>query len=328
MALSLPEAAKLSTDVLQRGVIETFARESAVLEMLPFMSIEGNSYKYNQEQTLPGVGFRGVNEAYDESTGIVNQLSEGLVIAGGDSDVDKFIIQTRGNVNNQRAIQDRMKVKSLSLTWTDHFFNGDTGSNSKAFDGLKKRLTGNQVIEAGEDEADKLTIMMLDELIDAVEGEPDVLYVSKAMRREIKALIQGHHGYDEGSFDAYGRKVMTYGGIPIRTVESNAQGLPILGFSETYGSNEETSSIYAVKFGAEEYVSGLQNGGIDVRDLGELDTKPVHRTRIEWYNGLAVFHPRAAARLKGVRRRTKEELKTDARGAIEVTVNNDGGTSD
>src|SRR5690625_3375738 len=100
MALTLPEAAKLSTDILQRGVIETFARESAVLEMLPFMEIEGNSYRYNQEQTLPGVGFRGVNEAYDESTGVVNQLSEGLVIAGGDVDVDRFIVQTRGNVNN------------------------------------------------------------------------------------------------------------------------------------------------------------------------------------------------------------------------------------
>jgi len=37
-----------------------------------------------------------------------------------------------------------------------------------------------------------------------------------------------------------------------------------------------------------------------VRDLGEIDEKPVFRTRIEWYCGMAVFHPRAAARLKGV----------------------------
>src|SRR5690625_1155254 len=299
MALTLPEAAKLSTDVLQRGVIETFARESAVLEMLPFMDIEGNAYRYNQEKTLPGVGCRGVNEAYYESTGIVNQLSEGLVIAGGDADVDRYIVQTRGNVNNQRAIQTAMKVKALSLTWTDTFFNGDTGSDANAFDGLKKRLTGGQVIEAGEN-GEKLSIMMLDELIDSVEGEPDVLYVSKAMRREIKALIQGHHGYDEGGYDAFGRKVMTYGGIPIRPIESNAQGAPILGFNETQGTAEETASIYAVKFGPEEYVSGLQNGGIDVRDLGELDEKPVYRTRFEWFNGLAILHPRAADHLKGV----------------------------
>ena len=42
MALTLTEVAKLSTDVLQRGVIETFARNSAVLELLPFMEIAGN----------------------------------------------------------------------------------------------------------------------------------------------------------------------------------------------------------------------------------------------------------------------------------------------
>lgn len=316
MALTLPESANLSTDVLQKGVIETYARESAVLEMLPFMEIEGNSYRYNQEKTLPGVGFRGVNEAYEESTGVVNPLSEGLVIAGGDADVDRFIVQTRGNVNDQRAIQTRMKVKALSSTWTDYFFNGDIATDAKGFDGLKKRITGEQVIEANESGSDKLTIMMLDELIDAVEGEPDVIYCSKAMRREIKALIQGHHGYDEGDYDAFGRKVMTYGGIPIRTIGEDAQGLPILGFNETHESDDDAASIYAVKFGPEEYTSGLQNGGIHVEDLGQLQSKPVYRTRIEWFNGLAIFHPRAAARLKGVRRRTKEELETDARGAV------------
>jgi hypothetical protein len=299
MALTLPEAAKLSTDTLQRGVIELFARNSAILEMMPWMEIQGNAYKYNQEATLPGVGFRGVNEAYEESAGVVNQFSEGLVIAGGDVDVDRFIVQTRGNVNDQRAIQTQMKVKALALTLTKTIFKGDVAVDSNAFDGLEKRLQGSQVIEAGPDGA-PLTITMLDELIDAVEGEPDALFCSKAMRREIKKLIQNHQGYSESSYDAFGRPVMTYGGIPIRVIETDAQGNEILGFDEVQGTANNTASIYAVKFGPEQYVSGLQNGGISVRDLGEIDEKPVFRTRIEWYCGMAVFHPRAAARLKGV----------------------------
>jgi len=296
MAQTLVEAAKLSTDTLQRGVIETFAKNSAVLEMLPFMDIAGNSYKYNQEATLPGIGFRGVNEAYVESTGVVNQQSEGLVIAGGDVDVDRFIVQTRGNINDQRAIQTELKTKAMALTWTKHFFKGDVATEPKGFDGLQKRLTGKQVID-GKDGA--ISITMLDELIDAVEGEPDVLYCSKSMRRDIKAAIQGHNGYSEGVYDAFGRPVMTYGGIPIRFIETDAQGNEILGFDET----GNTASIYAVRFGPEQYVSGLQNGGMSVRDLGELQTMPVFRTRVEWYNGLAVFHPRAAARLKAVTKR-------------------------
>lgn len=301
MPLTLIEAAKLSTDTLQRGVIEIYARTSPVLELLPFMDIQGNSYKYNIEQTLPGVGFRGVNEAYEESAGVVNQLSEGLVIAGGDVDVDRFIVQTRGNVNDQRAIQTEMKAKALALTWTDTFFNGDVGANPKAFDGLKKRIQNAQTIEAGGNGAE-LEIAMLDELLDAVQGQPDVLFCSKAMRRKIKHILQKHHAYNESVLDAFGRPVMSYGGVPIRTIETNATGAEILDFTETMGTDSKTGSIYAVKFGAEQYVSGLQNGGMQVRDLGEIDTMPVYRTRIEWYNGLAVFHPKACARLKGIKK--------------------------
>lgn len=302
MALTLPEASKLSKDTLQRGVIELFARNSAVLELLPFMDIAGNSYKYNIETTLPGVGFRNVNEAYAESTGIVNQASEGLVIAGGDVDVDRFIIQTRGDVNNQRALQTQMKVKALALTWTKYFFDGDIATDPKGFDGLKKRIQAAQTVEAGAN-GGNVTIAMLDELIDKVEGSPDVLYVSKTMRRELKNLLQSHNGYTESAFDAFGKPVMSYGGIPIRVIETDASGNEILGFAETQGTAPDTGSVYAVKFGPEQYVSGLQNQGISVRDLGELNEKPVYRTRIEWYNGVAVFHPRAVARLKGVTKR-------------------------
>jgi hypothetical protein len=70
--LTLLEAAKLTQDPLKRGVIEIFPRTSAVLERLPFFNVDGMAYKYNIEETLPGIGFRGINEDYDESTGIVN----------------------------------------------------------------------------------------------------------------------------------------------------------------------------------------------------------------------------------------------------------------
>lgn len=304
MALTLAEANKFSTDMLQRGVVETFTRTSPVLELLPFMEIAGNSYKYNQEQTLPGIAFRGVNEGYTESAGVVNQLSEGLYILGGDVDVDKFLVQTRGNVNDLRAIQTEMKAKALAMEFTRQFFKGDSAVQTNGFDGLQKRLTGSQVIDAtaGGSAGVDLSLTMLDELIDAVEGEPDVLFMSKAMRRKVKALLQNSQHYIENGTDAFGRPVATYGGIPIRVIETDATGAEILGFDETVGSDNQTGSIYAVKFGAEQYVAGLRNGGVSVRDLGELETKPAYRTRIEFYCGLAVFHPRAAARLKGIKK--------------------------
>jgi hypothetical protein len=137
MALTLVEAAKLSQDTLQRGVIETFARTSSVLELLPFMDIAGNAYAYNVEGALPGIGFRDVNEGYTESTGVINPASERLYIAGGDVDVDRFIIQTRSNINDVRAIHTEMKAKALALAITNQFFNGDQAVDPKGFDGLK-----------------------------------------------------------------------------------------------------------------------------------------------------------------------------------------------
>jgi hypothetical protein len=299
MALTLTEASKLSQDTLQRGVIETFARTSSILEMMPFMDIAGNAYAYNQEGALPGIAFRDVNEGYVASEGVVNPKSERLYIAGGDIDVDRFIVQTKQNINDTRAIHTDMKAKAMALAITNQIFNGDQAVNAKGFDGLKKRLSGSQVLSAGTNGA-TLTLTMLDELIDSIQGEADALFVSKPMRREIKRVLQANNAYSESDFDAFGRRVMSYGGVPIRVIEQDNVGNEILGFNETQGTATNTGSIYAVKFGAEQFVSGLQSSGIDVRDLGELQEKPVYRTRVEWYAGMAVFHPKAAARLSGV----------------------------
>lgn len=304
MALTLLEAEKYSTDTLRKGVISTFASTSPVLEQLPFMEIAGNAYRYNLEDTLPNIAFRGVNEGYVEGAGVINQASEGLTILGGDVDVDRFLAQTRGNINDLRAIQTEMKSKALALAWTKTFFKGDSAVHANEFDGLEKRVSGAQVISAdGAGTAGAvLTLTKLDELIDAVEGEPDVLYMSKAMRREVKKLLQASQHYVENGTDAFGRPVVMYGGIEIRTIDTDEAGNEILGFTETVGSDSNTASIYAVKFGADQYVSGLRNGSVNVRDLGEIADKPVFRTRIEFYSGLAVFHPRAVARLKGIKK--------------------------
>src|ERR1043165_2606713 len=107
MALTILEAAKLNPgDVIRNSIIEMFAATSDILRVLPFVNIAGNAYKYNREESLPGVGFRGVNEAYTEGVGVLNPITESLVIAGGDLDVDVFIMKTMGA--NQRSVQEQM----------------------------------------------------------------------------------------------------------------------------------------------------------------------------------------------------------------------------
>lgn len=296
MPITLVEASKLSTDVLQKGVIETFTRNSPVLEMLPFMEISGNSYKFNVESALPTVAFRDVNTGYTENTGSVDQKSVGLVILGGDVDVDKFVVQTRGNVNDIRAVHTQMKSKALAREFTRKFFHGDSGKNALEFDGLATQVAGSaQDINNGEA---TLSLAKLHELLDAVDGGADVLFMSKAMRREVQKVLEGQQHYLQVGKDAFGRPVTMFGDVQIRTLEDD-----ILPFTVKEGGTLETSEIYAVKFGAMENVAGLRNGGVSVRDLGELDTLPVYRTRIEFYCGLAVFKEKAVARLSNVTRK-------------------------
>lgn len=314
-AVTLAQAALLSQNDLQRGVLETFVQESVVLDRIPLMDIEGNAFAYDEEATLPGVEFRAVNAGYTESTGTVNQKTESLVILGGDADVDRFIVQTRGNLNDQRAIQTQMKVKAATFKFQDAFINGDVAVDANSFDGLKKRLTGAQVIDAGinglgvlgASDADRHAFLdQLDLAIAAVSG-PDnekVIYTNSLIRQKIyssaRRLLMASTERDD-----FGRQIQSYRGIPILDIGTTADGSTrIVPQTEVQGTSGATaSSIYVVRFGrseADQAVTGLTNGGVDVRDLGELETKPVFRTRIEFYCGLGMFGGKGAARLRGV----------------------------
>jgi hypothetical protein len=309
VALTLAQAAVLSDNDLQRGVIETFVIESSVLDRIPLMEIEGNAYAYNLEATLPGVAFRSVNEAYVESTGTFVQRSESLSILGGDADVDRFIVRTRGNLNDQRALQTRAKVKAAAYKFQDTFINGDITVDAKAFDGLKKRLTGAQVIDAATNGMGPVTAGQdffdaLDALMAAVAGGPDVLYANRQIIGRILSAGRRLGGATIVANDITGKREVQWNGVAIVDIGNTAAGAPIIPQTETQGTaTGTTSSIYAVKFGQDEgdqAVTGLTNGGVQVYDLGEVSDKPVYRTRLEFYCGLATFGGQAAARLRGV----------------------------
>lgn len=298
MALTLIEAAKLESGVeVKTAIIELYAGSSDILLNLPFISIQGNALKYNREESLPGVGFRGVNESFTPSTGVLNPLTETLVIAGGDLDVDKFITDTMGE--SQRAVHEGMKVRSLSLAWTQKFIKGDTASDSREFDGLQTRVIGDQKIAAGTTaNGTPLSLAKLDEAIDQTLN-PTHLIMNKAMRRKFSAAgrsssVSGFVSYEP---DELGRRITRYNDLPILVVDLDNEGNEILPFTEAATSGTDTAtSLYVVSMG-DGSLSGIQNGTIDVRDLGELETAPVFRTRVEWYNGIGIFNGRAVTRL-------------------------------
>ena len=304
MALTLVEASKLMAnqgETARSAIIAMFAAASDILRVLPFKDIPGNAWSYNREGTLPGVAFRGINESYTASTGVINPLVESLRLCGGDLDVDKFIIKTGGV--GARAVHENLKVKALAAEVTRVIVKGDSTTEPREFDGLQARIAGAQKIANGTTAAgDPLSLGNLDEMIDAVAGL-SYLLMNKTMRRRltVAARTAAVGGDIQYTLDEFGRQVTKYNGIPILTAYSDNGGTDPIAFDElgTTGATATATSIYALALG-DGLVTGLQNGIMDVTDLGETDDAPVLRTRVEWYPGLCIEHGRAAARLYGI----------------------------
>lgn len=301
MAVTFAQAAALEADPVRRGALETALAVSLVWDRLPFENIEGNSYAYDKDKVLPGTAFRTVNEAYVESTGVINQDTERLTILGGDADVDQFIEKTMQSSRGVlMADQVRMKLESAQATFVDTMFNGDVNVNPKGFDGLRKRLIGGQVIDST---APANTEAFLDEL-DAlfgqvVGGAPDVVYGPSSVIARLKSLGRKVGGADYVNSEITGKREFTWNGVPFIDPGKHWNGSQILGYDATDGGD-----LYAVKFANgfnNEGVMGITNGGLQAYYLGELQEKPAVRTRIDFYTGFVVQGGHAAARLRAVK---------------------------
>ncbi len=303
-AITLVEAAKLAANegkTLRASVIAMFARASDLLMALPFKTIQGNAYAYNREGTLPGIAFRGVNEPFTPSVGIINQLTEALRICGGELDVDAFIISTQGE--DVRASHESLKVKALAAELTRAIIKGDSTTDPREFDGLQNRITGAQLIEAGSTNGgDPLSLTKLDELIDTTTNASHLI-MNKAMRRRLTAAARNTSvgGFITYEKDAFGRTLTMYNDLPILVAYADNGGTDPIAFDEvgSGGATATATSIYCVGFG-DGLVAGIQSAPMSVRDLGELETTPAKRTRVEWYAGMCIEHGRAAARLRGI----------------------------
>ena len=301
MAVTLAQAAALVADPIRRGALETASQVSWVWDRLRFENINGNAYAYDSEKILPGTAFRSVNEAYVESTGVVNQATESLVILGGDADVDQFIESTMQSSRGVlMADQVRMKLESAQGTYVDAFFNGDVIVQPKGFDGLRKRLVGSQVLDSVAPADESGFLADLDDLFAQVRGGlPDVVYANARILSKLKSTARAVGGAEYILSEMTGKREFTWNGVPFVDPGQHWSGRDILPYVDATGGD-----VFAVKLASgfsDEGVLGITNGSLRVKYLGELQEKPAIRTRIDFYCGMAVQGGKAAARLRGVK---------------------------
>lgn len=300
---TLLEASKYGSDMRKKGVVEIIISESPILEMLPQMPISGNALQHSEEETLPTVAFRDVNEDYTRSYGTDKNHFWGTAILGGEVFVDNYIVDVRGNVVDAKSRQYSKIARAAALTFDKYAIDG-TGT-AKDFKGVNTLVDEGfgQKLAAGANGA-ALTLDLLDESYDLLrKGMPDATWLNRTVRRKITKLARDVNGFtllDVGN-DALGRQVTKYNDVPLRIIGDDQNGAQILAYDETQGASSVTTSLYHVKLG-EDYLTGLMglNGKFTVKDFGEIEASPGHLGRIEFYPGIAIFDKFAVVRLHGI----------------------------
>lgn len=308
MAMTLADKANLEKDPLLKGIYEGLMEHSFIMEKLPFETIGSLQRKVDRWKELPGVGWRRVNDGYTESTGTVEQIMESLYIFGGDIDIDNVILNSKDMITDPRALQIKMKLRAMAYEFNEVFIHGDQAVNPKTFDGLKVRVaalpasqtisTGCDITRANRTANAHLFLDLLDEGIAAIDGKPDLILMNRNVKLAFKSILRRADLLDHTK-DRYDRKVDTYDGIPFIDLGYKADQSTLV-IDDDFDGVVNNTSIFMVKFGSEEYMGGLQMSDIQTRDLGELQTKPAKRTRIEWPVGLAIWNPRSVCRVSGL----------------------------
>lgn len=315
MAISLYQSAVAAAnngEDKKAGVLMTFG-SVPLLAALPAVNINGNSYAWTRTASLGSTSFRAINAAYSEAAGALETRSVGLKIMGGDLDVDRFLVQTHGA--QVRSAHEQMKALYLGQSIAYQIIKGSTTTSGGAtadahgFDGLQVRYGGGfsttAVVDAGENASqiiantggsDALSMRDLDIAIQATQN-PTHLLGTKKQRLNMTGYLRGSSSITQ-SKDEFGNIVTSYGGLPWidADVLGTVSGLEQLGYNE---NNDSTTSIYVLSMG-DMGLQMIQNGGIDVRDLGEQNSKPVYRTRVEWYCNIVDAHPRCVTRLYNI----------------------------
>jgi len=320
MAWTLAELSKIETDPLRKSVIDGLLMESNLLELVPWETIGTLATSIVRYKDLPSFGYRKINEGFSESTGHFEQKVETISLGGLDIDTDKAIARAKNTIADARAVMQTMALKSAAYNFNYKFISGNPTSDPEEFKGLAERV--NDIFNEGYTDqkiqctdydtgvlynsaASHSFLNDLDKLIYAIDGHnPDYLLMNKRMLLAFKSIMRKEKllSYTQ---DMFGRNIDMYGTSRLVDIGTRAdQTTEIILNTETelgvVSGGSECTSIYAVKFGIGEETWGIQEYPMEVTDLGELQTAPKYRTRIDWPHGLATVSPRSLARLYGI----------------------------
>lgn len=324
MAYTLADYARLADSDLKRAVVDILRTESLMMDVLPFENWDALSMETIRTKTLPTVGTRKINDTWSESKGTTESVTDKLTDIGGYVDVDKLLLKAR-SITDQRALQTSMYTKAVALKFNNLFINGDPVTYEEEFAGLYYRLvnvmpSSQSVLAASgglDVSADAATLTtqqttLIEKVLELIDScamhSCDYLIMNNTMKMRLRAALVAK-GALATTKDAFDRSFDTFGAggpkiVDIGPTDPTDWTARIIGNAELHDgsalSGGTCTSIYAVKVGGGEYVSGFQLYPLDVQDLGMLENGVAYRTVLDWPVGIYMVNPFSCARLYGI----------------------------
>ncbi|MDE2040651.1 MAG: hypothetical protein KGJ45_11645 [Elusimicrobia bacterium] len=289
---------------LTRIFVENMVKESDVMRAIKILPAVAGKREFMDISKTPVVGFRGMNAAGNTDTGQYNLREEDTFFIDEYIQVDRALVDRWGPAH--RARQRELKTIALAQYFSSTVMKGDHTANPKGPDGLQVRcqtlnynLLNNSTASGGA----ALSLANLDQLFWLV-NKPTHWIFPRGLMPYMEAAARNNTLVNQTvafTQDDFGRRIMSYKGLPILYGYDPDDTPDLLPFTEVGagGGAAQTASIYLVRFD-DSGIYAIEQTSLQVRDEGPVPGVPFMSDHIKWDWGVAREHPRAVARLSSI----------------------------
>lgn len=314
--ITLAEAQKQLQDDLQIGVIDEFRKNNFLLDNLTFDDVVSPTgggatmtYSYLRLLTQPTAQFRAINSEYTPQEVTKQKYYADLKVFGGSFQIDR-IIANLGGATKEVTLQLQQKIKAAQALFNDTVINGDSATNTNAFDGLDKAITGSSTeytpsaaidlsTSAAVDTNYKYFLDVLDEFLMGLDGTPSFIAGNTKLIAKIRACAR-RAGMYQTALNSFGQNVESYNNIPLVDLLAKAgTNDPVVSTNATSGE----TSLYVARLGMDGFHGISMAGQSPVKTwLPDFTTSGAVKTgEVEMVAAVALEATKAAGALRKIK---------------------------
>lgn len=315
MALTLVDIARGLKDDVMKGIVLQWARESLLMQQIPFEDVDSFMVKTWQNTSVTDAVFRRIGAAYSETKDVFAEAFEGIYLLGGQIDIDRAL-----KLPGQKeldAFAENLKLQSDRFRFAYHekFINGNRATAPDEFDGLivrgntlegENRINNDSSLDLSASSANRQTF--LDQLHEAQfnlrGGESNLILTGKKGFLSLRSVARRESLLDT-TRDQFDRVIESFAGAPMTFAGTKGdQSTEVIPNTEADDGDTrtggDTTSYYVMKFGMPNIV-GIQMHSPERIFDDITDDGVTHRVVFEWPVGLATFDNRSHVRISGVK---------------------------